>query len=86
MNSTFLIFQLYNTRSRSISYNDLAETTSLEMEQSLVDAVLQLQQPFGIEEGHGPEQMDDGRSKVDHNRKTRQRDHRCHCGKNFQVR
>jgi len=55
------------------------------MEQSLVDAVLQLQQPFGIEEGHGPEQMDDGRSKVDHNRKTRQRDHRCHCGKNFQF-
>jgi len=55
------------------------------MEQCLVDVVLQLQQPFGIEEGHGPEQMDDCRRKVDQNRKTRQRDHRCHCGKNFQF-
>jgi len=59
------------------------------MEQYVVDALLQLQQPFGIEAdhsmAHGHKQMDDGQNKVDHNRKTRQRDHQCHCGKKFQF-
>ena len=55
------------------------------MKQSVVDAVLQLQQPFEVEADDGHQQIGDGQNKVEHNRKTRQRDHQCHCGKNFQV-
>ena len=47
-------------------------------------------QPFEIEADHGE---CDGQSvekqveeeELGQNRKTRQRDHQCHCGKNFQV-
>ena len=52
------------------------------MKQCVVDAI------FGLEADHGhrqsvENQADDGT--VDHDRKTRQRDHQCHCGKKFQV-
>ena len=41
-------------------------------------SVVDLVQPSG-------DQADHDQNKFDHIRKTRQRDHQCHCGKNFQV-
>jgi len=41
-------------------------------------SVVDLVQPSGNEADHD-------QNKVDHIRKTRQRDHQCHCGKNFQF-
>jgi len=52
------------------------------MKRSVVDAL----QPFGnAEADHGHKQVDYCGKVVEQNRKTRQRDHQCHCGKNFQF-
>ena len=55
---------------------DIAEQSSLEMKRCVVEV---------LQADHGHKQVDDGGNEVDQHRKTRQRDHQCHCGKNFQV-
>ena len=69
---------------------DIAEQSGLDMKRCVVEV---LQADYGhkqvddggneVDDGH--KQVDDGGNEADQHRKTRQRDHQCHCGKNFQV-